>query len=163
MWSPWVTPPAGIWGCGPPRGATFPRQARSGARIRSASIRWWRSASSATCTTIRRWSRAAVAATRWRNWWDRRQPTHPNVYADTSPDLLEPSPAREILIHGSVDPIAPAKAGEDYRASAEKHGGKPELMVIPDANHFDLITPETDAWKKIRAVIFEALHLKQPS
>ncbi len=85
---------------------------------------------------------------------------HPDVYADTSPDLLEPSPAREILIHGAADTtIAPPKAGEDYRASAEKRGGKPELVVIPGANHFDLITPETDAWAKIRAVILEQLHM----
>jgi acetyl esterase/lipase len=85
---------------------------------------------------------------------------HPNVYADTSPDLMEPSPAREILIHGAVDDIAPPKAGEDYRASALKHGGNPKLVIIPGANHFDLVTPETDAWGKIRAVIFEALHRK---
>ena len=85
---------------------------------------------------------------------------HPDVYADTSPDLLEPSPAREILIHGAADTtISPPRAGEDYRASAERRGGKPELIVIPGANHFDLITPETDAWAKVRAVILEQLHV----
>ena len=88
--------------------------------------------------------------------------SHPDVFADTSPDLLEPSPAREILIHGQADTgIAPPKAGEDYRASAVKHGGKPELIVIPDANHFDLITPETPAWAKIRAVILAELGVRQ--
>ena len=84
---------------------------------------------------------------------------HPDVYADTSPDLLEPSPAREILVHGSVDPIAPPKAGDDYYASAVKRGGKPERVVIENANHFDLITPETDAWAKIRIIILNALHV----
>ncbi|HWE47087.1 MAG TPA: alpha/beta hydrolase [Caulobacteraceae bacterium] len=83
--------------------------------------------------------------------------SHPDVYADTSPDLMEPFAARQILMHGSVDDLAPPKAGELYRDSAEKHGGKVEFIVIPNANHFDLITPGTDAWSRIRAVILDQL------
>jgi acetyl esterase/lipase len=84
---------------------------------------------------------------------------HPDVYADTSPDLLEPFPARQILIHGQVDDLAPPRAGELYRDSAVKHGGKVEFTIIPNANHFDLITPETDAWSRIRTVILGQLRL----
>ena len=83
----------------------------------------------------------------------------PDVYADTSPDLLEPFPARQILIHGQVDDLAPPRAGELYGASAEKHGGKVEFIILPESNHFDLITPETPAWARIRATILNELHV----
>jgi acetyl esterase/lipase len=82
---------------------------------------------------------------------------HPDVYADTSPDRLEPSPARKILIHGSDDTIAPPVFGEIYRDAAAKRGAKVELSIIAGADHFDIIAPETAAWARVRAVIEDEL------
>jgi acetyl esterase/lipase len=79
---------------------------------------------------------------------------HPNVYADTSPVELEPFTARQILIHGSQDPIAPSEPfGTGYRDKAARRGAHAELRVIEGAGHFDLIAPGTPAWTEIETLI----------
>ncbi len=79
---------------------------------------------------------------------------HPNVYADTSPLDLEPFAARQILIHGSEDGIAPADPfGVGYHDKAAKRGARTELRVIQGAGHFDLIAPGTPAWTEIETLI----------
>lgn len=80
--------------------------------------------------------------------------THPDVYADTSPVSLEPFAARQILIHGSEDPIAPPDPfGSGYVDKAVRHGAHAELRVIKGAGHFDLIAPGTPAWSEIETLI----------
>jgi acetyl esterase/lipase len=81
----------------------------------------------------------------------------PDVYADTSPDRMEPFPARQILFYGAVDDLAPASQGDIYRDDARKRGGKVEVSVIANANHFDQIAPETAAWAEIRTAILGQL------
>jgi acetyl esterase/lipase len=84
---------------------------------------------------------------------------HPDPYSDTSPVRLEPFPARQILVHGAADAIAPTAYGSSYRDKAVRAGGKAEISVIPDAGHFDLIAPSTPAWAQIRTTIGGLLRL----
>ncbi len=74
--------------------------------------------------------------------------THPDPFTDTSPVRLEPFSARQILLHGGADAIAPAHFGETYRDGARKRGGEAELTVVPDQGHFDLIAPGTVAFER---------------
>jgi acetyl esterase/lipase len=84
---------------------------------------------------------------------------HPSVYADTSPLELEPFAARQVLIDGTEDQIAPADPfGTGYRDKAQRLGAHPELRVIEGAGHFDLIAPGTPAWSEIEARIVDLVH-----
>jgi acetyl esterase/lipase len=87
---------------------------------------------------------------------------HPDVYADTSPLRLEPFPARQILIHGAADTLAPPDPfGVAYRDGAKRRGGHAELQIIPGANHIDLIAPGTRAWSEIEALTSDLVHRRQ--
>lgn len=73
----------------------------------------------------------------------------PEPMADTSPVFLEPFPARQILVHGSLDKIAPIAFGEAYRAKAKARGAAVELKVVEGQAHFDLIAPGSTAWDTV--------------
>ncbi|MBS0363103.1 MAG: alpha/beta hydrolase [Proteobacteria bacterium] len=77
----------------------------------------------------------------------------PHPYADTSPAALLPSGARIVMVHGSFDPVMPPYTGRDYAQHARKAGDTAEVVVIPNAAHFDLVIPTTPAWAEIVAVI----------
>jgi hypothetical protein len=49
----------------------------------------------------------------------------------------------------------------DYaRAMQRKHGASIEIIEIPGAGHFDLVTPGTRAWKDVKSRILAALALR---
>jgi len=75
--------------------------------------------------------------------------TRPEPMADTSPVFLEPFGARQVLVHGSLDRIAPTAFGEAYRAKAKARGAEVELKVVEGQSHFDLITPGSTAWDEV--------------
>lgn len=81
----------------------------------------------------------------------------PDVYADTSPAQMGRTATQSVLIHGRLDGIAPPSVGEAYAKVVRGKGGKAEFTVIEGAGHFELISPETDAWKLIAPRIAAAL------
>jgi acetyl esterase/lipase len=86
--------------------------------------------------------------------------TDPNsAYAEISPSELAPTRARLIMISGVVDRLVPPYVAHDFaRAMRRKHAAIPELVDVPDAGHFDLVTPGTGAWHEVRTQIIAALH-----
>jgi acetyl esterase/lipase len=78
----------------------------------------------------------------------RKQP-----YADTSPAALLPSGAKVVMVHGVFDPVMPPYTGRDYALQVRKAGDKADVVVIPDAAHFDLVIPTTPAWAEIVGVL----------
>lgn len=78
----------------------------------------------------------------------RRQP-----FADTSPAELLPSGARVVMVHGVLDPVMPPYTGRDYVAKLRKAGDTGEVVIIPNAAHFDLVIPTTAAWTEITAIL----------
>lgn len=81
----------------------------------------------------------------------------PAAYADTSIFELLPlnraAPVRQIVIHGAFDSIVPPFAGMQYRERAKAKGDTVEVKVIPEAGHFEVIAPWTDAWREVRTAI----------
>ena len=75
------------------------------------------------------------------------------AYADTSPAELLPGGVRVVMVHGAYDSVMPPYTGLDYAAAARKAGDPAEVVVIPDAGHFDLVIPTTPAWKAIVAIL----------
>jgi acetyl esterase/lipase len=84
----------------------------------------------------------------------------PDPLSDTSPVSLEPFKARQILVHGSLDKIAPTAFGIAYRDKARTRGATVELTVVEGQSHFDLIAPGTLAWERtIRPLAMGQLRL----
>jgi len=81
---------------------------------------------------------------------------HRDVYADTSPAALLPIGVRQVIVSGGLDPIVPAAFARDYAAKARASGDDVREIEIPDAGHFELIDPTSQAWREI-APLIEAL------
>ncbi len=78
----------------------------------------------------------------------RKQP-----FADTSPAELLPTGVRVVMVHGVFDPVMPPYTGRDYALRVRKAGDAAEVVIIPDAAHFDLVMPSTAAWARIVDVL----------
>jgi acetyl esterase/lipase len=68
-------------------------------------------------------------------------------FADTSPARLLPTGVHVVMVHGTVDHVMPPFTGREYVAEVNKAGDRADLVVIPDAGHFDLVIPTTPAWR----------------
>jgi len=83
----------------------------------------------------------------------------PDHYREADPMRLSIPHARQWLIHGSDDDVVPFDFSRDYVASKQKHVGKEKedahLLEIPDAGHFDVIDPGTQAWKRIEETVLQ--------
>nr|MEA2796911.1 hypothetical protein [Phenylobacterium sp.] len=74
-------------------------------------------------------------------------------YADTSPAELLPTGAKVVMVHGVYDSVMPPYTGRAYALQVRKAGDRAEVVVVPDAGHFDLVIPTTPAWKEIVGII----------
>jgi acetyl esterase/lipase len=65
--------------------------------------------------------------------------------------------ARQWLLHGTNDDTVPPEMSRDYVRQKKKSGEKVELIEIPQASHFDLIDPASEAWKKVLGTVQRAV------
>lgn len=72
-----------------------------------------------------------------------------NVFADTSLPVLLPLGARQVVISGALDPIVPARFGQDYAAAATAAGDPARSLVLGGAGHFELIDPTSAVWPQV--------------
>lgn len=86
----------------------------------------------------------------------------PDHYGEADPLQLSIPQARQWLIHGSADEVVPTAFSRDYVAAKQRRtGGKKEdvhLLEIPEADHFDLIDPRTQAWKRIEQTVVDLVN-----
>jgi hypothetical protein len=65
---------------------------------------------------------------------------------------------RIVMISGILDRLVPPYVAHDYaRAMRRKQGPIIQLVDIPGAGHFDLVTPGTTAWDEVMFRIADAL------
>jgi acetyl esterase/lipase len=83
--------------------------------------------------------------------------TVPERYAQGSPIELLPIGVPQHLINGSRDDTVPEAFGRAYQVKGRSAGDAVELTVLPDAGHFELIVPTTDAWAVVRDAIVKML------
>jgi acetyl esterase/lipase len=81
----------------------------------------------------------------------------PGVYADTSPSKLLPNGAVMVMITGAVDTVTPPLYAQTYVDEVHAAGGAAELVIVPDATHFDVVTIGTPAWQLVSDRIVAAL------
>jgi pimeloyl-ACP methyl ester carboxylesterase len=73
-----------------------------------------------------------------------------------SPRELLPLGVRQRLVVGIDDFIMPERARDAYVAAARASGDEADLIVIPDAGHFE-VAPSTAAWPRVRNGILDLL------
>ncbi|GJD66294.1 hypothetical protein [Methylobacterium frigidaeris] len=65
------------------------------------------------------------------------------------------------MVSGVLDRLVPPWVAYDYaRALKGKSTTEPRLVSVPEAGHFDLVTPSAPAWKQARSFIEEALEVR---
>jgi acetyl esterase/lipase len=79
--------------------------------------------------------------------------TRENPYADTSPAELLPLGVRVVMISGAFDHVMPPFTGRAFVEKLRKAGDSAEVIAIPDAGHFDVVMPTTEAWKTVAATL----------
>lgn len=81
----------------------------------------------------------------------------PDVYADTSAAELMPNGSRTMLITGELDTISPPRAAYAYAARARAAGDSADVLILPNASHYDEIAASSPAWKLVLPMIEKAL------
>ena len=76
----------------------------------------------------------------------------PAHYQQASPRALLPLGVPQTHIIGSEDTRMLANA-RLYIADAQALGDKVELVILPDAGHFEIVSPSSAAWPKVQAAI----------
>jgi len=71
-------------------------------------------------------------------------------YQDASPEDRLPLGVKQFLVFGEKDPIVRVEYGRAYIDKALSAGDKVELIVLPDAGHFEMIAPETEEFSRVR-------------
>lgn len=79
-----------------------------------------------------------------------------------SPRALAPLGIPQILVHGELDDVVPSGMSVEYARVAQDAGDDVELVLIPDADHFDVIDPDHAAWQETVARIEEAVSTRHP-
>lgn len=74
---------------------------------------------------------------------------HPNVYSDTSPGRLLPIGVPYAVISSDLDDIVPKVFGARFAAKGRAAHDDLREIEISGAGHFELIDPQSPAWKQI--------------
>jgi acetyl esterase/lipase len=81
----------------------------------------------------------------------------PEHYAEADPlEEQIPHATKQWLIHGTSDEVVPAQLSRDYVTQKKGKGEDVVLVEIPNAGHFDLINPNSDAFKQVKANVLTA-------
>jgi acetyl esterase/lipase len=77
------------------------------------------------------------------------------LYAQASPAALLPLGVPQRHLVGAHDPIVPPDYLAAYVAAAAAAGDDARLAVIPDAGHFEVVSPNSAAWGEVLAAARE--------
>jgi acetyl esterase/lipase len=83
----------------------------------------------------------------------------PDHYREADPLQLSIPQAQQWLINGSADDVVPPEFSRDYVAGKTKRTGKEKedahLLAVAGADHFDLIDPRSQAWKRVEQTVMK--------
>jgi pimeloyl-ACP methyl ester carboxylesterase len=76
-------------------------------------------------------------------------------YQSANPMHLPIKEAKQWVIHGTRDIDVPVALAQNYVAA--KSNEKVQFICVPDADHYDLINPDSDPWQVVDGIIRESL------
>jgi acetyl esterase/lipase len=81
----------------------------------------------------------------------------PDHYREADPMQLSIPQARQWLLHGREDDTVPPELSRSYFERKKKAGEMVQLVEIPNASHFDLIDPASEAFKQVTSALLTAV------
>jgi acetyl esterase/lipase len=81
----------------------------------------------------------------------------PEHYREADPMELKVPQAQQWLIHGTDDDTVPVEFSREYVQQKKKSGEPAQLIEIHGCGHFDLIDPDSAAFKQVIAAALSAL------
>jgi acetyl esterase/lipase len=75
--------------------------------------------------------------------------SHADRYAAGSPAELLPLGVRQVLIHGTDDPIVPIGISQAYYQAANSKRDPIELIELDGTGHFELVSPTTQQGRRV--------------
>ena len=86
--------------------------------------------------------------------------TRPDVFSDTNAAELMPNGSRTVLITGALDTVSPPRASYAFAARAQAAGDQAQVIILPNASHYDEVAASSPAWELILPAIERALNIK---
>lgn len=77
----------------------------------------------------------------------------PERYAEVDPMRMPTLTLPLRFVHGELDPIVPLDQSWLYSAKHRAAGGTNVMDVVPGAGHFDLVSPNGEAWEAVRRAV----------
>jgi acetyl esterase/lipase len=81
----------------------------------------------------------------------------PERYAQVSVSALLPLRVAQTMIWGSRENFVPEPQVKAYVAAARAAGDEAELLIVPDAGHFETASPKTAAWPVVLSTLRKML------
>lgn len=78
-------------------------------------------------------------------------------YRAANPGDLLPLSVPQVLLQGSEDNQIPPTLPERWAGNARRQGDHVTVTIIPGADHFDIVDPESRAWPVVRTAILNSL------
>ena len=78
---------------------------------------------------------------------------HPERYRAGDPGQLLPLEGTQVLLQGTLDDQIPPTFPEQWAAKARRVGATVRVHMLPDADHFDIVDPESRAWPPVLAEV----------
>ncbi len=83
----------------------------------------------------------------------------PDRYRAGNPGDLLPLNLPQMLLQGSDDDQIPPRLPERWAENARRQGDPVSVTIIPGADHFDVVDPQSKAWPQIAAAMRHVLGL----
>jgi acetyl esterase/lipase len=81
----------------------------------------------------------------------------PERYSAADPGRLLPLGVRQILVQGSNDDQIPAELPQRWAENAKRQGDAVEVKIVPGADHFEVVDPQSKAWPVSRDAMLSLL------
>ena len=79
--------------------------------------------------------------------------TMPQRYHDSSPMALLPLGVPQVMIWGDHEDFVPEPLVRSYVAVAKRAGDPVELIIVPNAGHFETASPNSSAWPVVLGAV----------
>ena len=88
--------------------------------------------------------------------------TVPDRYAHASPMKLLPLGVPQAIVLGTYEDFVPLPLAESYTRAATQAGDSVRLIVMPGAGHFEIASPLTSTWPRVKSAIESLLEGRVP-
>jgi pimeloyl-ACP methyl ester carboxylesterase len=82
---------------------------------------------------------------------------YPDRYRAANPGDLLPLNVRQVLVQGTDDDQIPPQLPGRWAENARRQGESVDVKIVPGADHFDVVDPESSAWQVSRDAMLSLL------